>query len=321
MARFGDKSASEMARYSDAELAVINDFLTRMAEVTRDEANALRDTPDREVGSAVRIHAHRSAALSRARLLFRSGANELLIRGSADIDDLYRAKFDGPVPAGPAARRDRLDPVQGPPAVGLARPAGGRRRSMPACRGTSRSSAGRTSSRASSTAVDLRSFELTGGVDQLRLTLGRPVGRRPDPPRRWREPRPVRTTEPAATSSCGCPAERPGSSSIGQKLGATGGADAARDDGGGRRGRSVRDRGHRRREPHHGRRSGRPDRPGLSAGRRRSARWSRRSRRCSRPIRARRPAAPGHRAWRAGGPGSSSPSRPPARPGSTGRCP
>ena len=32
-------------RYSDAELAVINDFLTRMADVTRDEANALRDPP------------------------------------------------------------------------------------------------------------------------------------------------------------------------------------------------------------------------------------------------------------------------------------
>ena len=40
----------------------------------------------------------RSAAWSSARLVFKSGANEFLLRGSADFDDLYRAKFDGPVP-------------------------------------------------------------------------------------------------------------------------------------------------------------------------------------------------------------------------------
>ena len=97
MARYGDKSAAEMKRYSDAELAVINDFLTRMADVTRDEANALRDAPDREAG-APSEYAAPIGGLSRARLLFRSGANELLVRGSTDFDDLYRAKFDGPVP-------------------------------------------------------------------------------------------------------------------------------------------------------------------------------------------------------------------------------
>ena len=48
MTQFGDKTAIEIGRYSDAELAVIDDFLTRMAAVTRDEANALRDAPDRE---------------------------------------------------------------------------------------------------------------------------------------------------------------------------------------------------------------------------------------------------------------------------------
>src|SRR6187401_826010 len=48
MEGYGEKTASELGRYSDAELAVINDFLSRMAAVTRDEANALRDTSDRE---------------------------------------------------------------------------------------------------------------------------------------------------------------------------------------------------------------------------------------------------------------------------------
>src|SRR6476620_8339444 len=51
MASYGDKSAAEMKRYSDAELAVINDVLTRMADVTRDEANARRDAPEGEKGA------------------------------------------------------------------------------------------------------------------------------------------------------------------------------------------------------------------------------------------------------------------------------
>ena len=104
MARFGDKSATEMGRYSDAELAVINDFLTRMADVTRDEANALRDTPDREAGGPSE-YAAPIGGLSRARLLFRSGANELLIRGSADVRRPLPRHVRRAGPAGPAARR------------------------------------------------------------------------------------------------------------------------------------------------------------------------------------------------------------------------
>jgi len=72
MAKFGDKSAAEMKRYSDDELTVINDFLTRMAAVTRDEANALRDARDEE-GSASSEYAAPIGGLGRARMLFRSG--------------------------------------------------------------------------------------------------------------------------------------------------------------------------------------------------------------------------------------------------------
>jgi hypothetical protein len=42
MARVTDKSASEIGHYSEAELAVINDFLGRMAAITHAEATALR---------------------------------------------------------------------------------------------------------------------------------------------------------------------------------------------------------------------------------------------------------------------------------------
>jgi DNA-binding MarR family transcriptional regulator len=174
MAQFGEKSASEMGRYSDAELAVIDDFLTRMAEVTRDEANALRDTPDREAGAQSDFAAP-IGGLSRARLLFKSGANELLIRGSDDFDDLYRATFDGPVPQ--VRLRDGIVTIQ---YKGRLQWDWRDRRANVSLNasvpwdveivGGSSKLQGKLAS------VDLRSFELNGGVDQLRLTLGRPAG-------------------------------------------------------------------------------------------------------------------------------------------------
>ena len=59
---------------------MIDDFLTRMAAVTRDEANALRDAPDQEAAGQSEYSAP-IGGLSRARLLFKSGANELLDPG------------------------------------------------------------------------------------------------------------------------------------------------------------------------------------------------------------------------------------------------
>jgi len=177
MARFGEKSAVELDRYSDAELAVINDFLTRMAAVTRDEANALRDAGDHDAAGRSE-HAAPIGALDRARLLFRSGANELLVKGSSDIDELYRARFDGPVPQ--IRLRDGVVSIQykgrfqwdwrdrrGDVALNDRIPwdveiVGGANKLQGKLSG-----------------VDLRSFQLTGGVDQARLTLGRPTGHVP----------------------------------------------------------------------------------------------------------------------------------------------
>jgi DNA-binding MarR family transcriptional regulator len=174
MAEFSEKTASEMGRYSDAELAVIDDFLTRMAAVTRDEANSLRDTPDREAGGQSEYTAP-IGGLSQARLLFKSGANELLIRGAADLDDLYRATFDGPVPQ--VRLRDGIVTIQYKGrlqwdwrdrrvdvALNVRVPW-----DMEVVGGSSKL-------QGKLAAIDLRSFELNGGVDQLRLTLGRPAG-------------------------------------------------------------------------------------------------------------------------------------------------
>jgi DNA-binding MarR family transcriptional regulator len=174
MARVGDKSATEIGHYSEAELHVINDFLTRMEAITREEANALRGDQGTRTDETSE-HAAPLGGLTHARLLFKAGPQELLLRGATDPEELYRATFSGQVPQ--VRLRD------GTVTIGYKR----------------RLQWGwlelRTDVRLNTTipwdveivggagklqgkfaALHVRSFELTGGVNQLRLTLGRPGG-------------------------------------------------------------------------------------------------------------------------------------------------
>ena len=176
LGRVGEASTNEIGHYSEAELAVINDFLTRMAAITREEATALRQTPDQ--GAVATERSAPIGGLSRARLLFRSGAHELLLRGTPDISELYQATFEGPAPQ--VRLRDGVVTVQYK---------GGwkwdwkERRADLSINSTipwDVEVIGGTSKLQGKLAeLDLRSFELTGGVDQLRLTLGPPKGEVP----------------------------------------------------------------------------------------------------------------------------------------------
>ena len=174
MARVGEKSASEIGQYSAAELAVINDFLTRMAAIRSEEAAALRDTRDNADGSASE-HAAPIGGLSRARLLFKAGAHELLLRGTPHIADLYRAKFDGAVPQ--VRLRDGVVTIQYKGGWQWGRQ---ERRTDVSLNAAIPwdveivGGAGKLQGKFGS--LDLRSFNLTGGVDQFRLTLGQPTG-------------------------------------------------------------------------------------------------------------------------------------------------
>jgi DNA-binding MarR family transcriptional regulator len=175
MARVGDTSAREIGgHYSDAELAVINDFLTRMEAITRAEAEALRGGSD-QAGPEPSQHVAPIGGLTRARLLVKAGAHELLIRGFGDSDDLYRATSNGRVPhvrlrdgtvtIGYKGRwlwdaLDRRTDVLLNRRIPWDIELGG--------------GAGKLQGKLAD--VDLRSFQLSGGVDQLRLTLGRPTG-------------------------------------------------------------------------------------------------------------------------------------------------
>ena len=177
MSRVGEAGAEDLRRYTEAELAVINDFLTRMAEVTRDEATALRGS-EASGEDAASEHTAPLGGLTSARLLFRSGANELTIRGAA-IDELYQARFEGPVPQ--VRLRDGVVSIQ---YKGSFRPWDWRKRN--AAIGLNQQIpwaleivGGGNRVTGDLTAVALQSFDLTGGADTLRLNLGRPKGEVP----------------------------------------------------------------------------------------------------------------------------------------------
>ena len=176
--RVESKGAEEMSEYSDAQLALINDFLEKMERVNREEAESLRQS--REVatdGSPTSSeHVAPIGGLERARLAFRSGANELLLRGSSAFGDLYHAKFEGQVPH--VRLRDGVVSVQYKGRFG------GwdwrERRADVALNATLPwdievvGGANRLQGKLSG--LDLRSFETSGGVNQLRLTVGPPTG-------------------------------------------------------------------------------------------------------------------------------------------------
>jgi DNA-binding MarR family transcriptional regulator len=179
MARVGDASAPEMGHYSEAELAVINDFLTRMATITREEATALRDAPGGHEGAISSEYAAPIGGLSQARLLFRSGANELTLRGEPGLQELYRARFDGPVPV--VRVRDGTVTIG---YKGFGKPWDWRKRNSDvaltgAIPWTVDIVGGAHKLTADLSAIDLRSFDVTGGADSVRLSLGRPSGELP----------------------------------------------------------------------------------------------------------------------------------------------
>jgi DNA-binding MarR family transcriptional regulator len=172
--RVGQKGAAEIGQYSDEELAIIDHFLVRMAAITRDEATALRDEPAEDgVGSQ---HVAPLGGLTQARLLVRSGANEIALHGSAALGDLYRATFDGPVPS--VRLRDGTVTIQ---YKGGGMPWDWRKRNADVVLNASipwdvELNGGANRVDGDLTSVDVRSFAMQGGVDRFHLALGRPAG-------------------------------------------------------------------------------------------------------------------------------------------------
>jgi DNA-binding MarR family transcriptional regulator len=91
----GDAHAIVVEAYSDDELELINDFLTKMADAKQARSEAMRETPGSMAGGA---HSAPLGALREARVLFRSGAMDVTITGGLATKELFRARFEGTQP-------------------------------------------------------------------------------------------------------------------------------------------------------------------------------------------------------------------------------
>ncbi len=173
--RVGTAGAEEIGRYTDAQLALIGDFLTRMEQITRDEATNLREHPDeRSESESLSEHSAPLSVLTSARLFIRSGLSEVRLRSGAPAGELYRAEFQGATPQ--VRLRDGRVIVQyrGLPFDWRKRKATfGLNTTIPwaieIVGGVGRVEADLRS-------VDVSKFELTGGTETFQLELGTPPG-------------------------------------------------------------------------------------------------------------------------------------------------
>ena len=174
--RYSSAGAREISRYTEAQLALISDFLTKMEQVAKDEAEALRETPEAAADGGVASSEHSAplGGLREARLAIRSGLSELRLRAGSPSAELYRAAFEGATPQ--VRLRDGRVLVQ---YRGL--PFDWRRRTAsftlnPAVPWSFEIVGGIQRVEADLRAVPVRTFDLAGGVERIQLELGQPSG-------------------------------------------------------------------------------------------------------------------------------------------------
>ena len=169
-------AAAEVDRYSPEQLATINDFLSRMADLTQAESARLRtlteDDASEPTGPAE--HAAPLAGLSSARLMFRSGVQELRLRSGRSAAELYRARFDGATPQVRVRDGRVLVQYRGIPfdwrkrvaTIGL----------NPSIPWSLEAVGGVTRVEADLREIDVRRFDLIGGSERIQAELGQPTG-------------------------------------------------------------------------------------------------------------------------------------------------
>ena len=95
-ASISDAQRGVIERYADDQLQLVIDFLGRSGEVARQETAKMR-APSEEPGAGG-SYAARLGGVTAGHLVFVSGAPNIIVRGDASLADLYKARFDGPVP-------------------------------------------------------------------------------------------------------------------------------------------------------------------------------------------------------------------------------
>jgi DNA-binding MarR family transcriptional regulator len=174
--RVTSAGAREIGRYSDAQLALIGDFLSKMEQITRAEATTLRQAPDPSTGSGPPTSEHSApiGGLTEARLAIRSGLSALRLRSGAAAGELYRASFEGATPQVRLRDGRVLVQYRGLPFDWRKRTATfGLTTSLP---WTVEIAGGIQRLEADLRSVMLRRFELAGGAERVQLELGRPDG-------------------------------------------------------------------------------------------------------------------------------------------------
>ena len=175
--RVGAAGSEEISRYTDAQLSFITDFLTRMEQITKDQATSVRQHSDAPTDAdEMSENSAPVGGLTSARLLVRAGPAEVRLRPDATPGELYRAEFQGATPQ--VRLRDGRVIIQ--------------------YRGMQFDWRKRTASLSLNTTIpwmiaivggvqrveadlreiDMERFELTGGAERLQLELGGPRGQR-----------------------------------------------------------------------------------------------------------------------------------------------
>ncbi len=178
--RLDEASGSMVDYYTPEQLALIDDFLTRMAEITRSEATSLRDeSPSTVDEGAISQHAAPLGGLTSARLLVRSGVNDLTIGSVDDLQELYIGRFTGMVPH--VRLREGTVYLY---YKGRGMPWEWKKRNADLALNAAIPWAidvvgGANTIDAKLAALNLSAFQMTGGAGDIRLTLGRPQGRVP----------------------------------------------------------------------------------------------------------------------------------------------
>jgi DNA-binding MarR family transcriptional regulator len=172
-------SAEEVDRYSPEQLALIGDFLSRMADLTQTEAARLRASPEGDPSepSGPAEHSAPLGGLTAARLMFRAGAQELRLRTGRSPTELYRARFDGATPQVRVRDGRVLVGYRGLPFDWRKRVATiALNRTIP---WTIELVGGVSRVEADLRAIDLRGFEVMGGAERIQIELGPATGEVP----------------------------------------------------------------------------------------------------------------------------------------------
>jgi DNA-binding MarR family transcriptional regulator len=174
--RVTDKGAEEIGRYTDAQLALIADFLTKMEAITREETEQLRESPatSPDGGPATSEHVVPIGGLKQGHLAIRSGLSSLRLRPGLNPAELYRASFEGSTPHVRLRDGRVLVRFKGIGFDWRGRTATfGLNTTIP---WTVELVGGIQKVEADLRAIELRGFDIVGGAERVQLELGQPAG-------------------------------------------------------------------------------------------------------------------------------------------------